>query len=190
MHVRFSRIAQHYCYIVTMENVIWVDKNDNELGVVPIEKAHREGLCDRIVIVYVTRGNGDILVQERMDDGRLDHSAAGHVDPGEDYFTAATRELKEELGVVADLTEIGRGMSGEKGLEVDGYNICHLFKVYACEAEPRELARREVKSVYWANLHDVWKAMEGDPMEKKYCGAFKTSLKIYLDFLGNKGRIV
>ncbi|MDO8581956.1 MAG: NUDIX domain-containing protein [bacterium] len=166
-----------------MDKVIWVDEHDKELGIIEKEKAHREGLCDRIVIVYVTRANGDILVQERMDDGRLDHSAAGHVDPGEDYFTAAMRELKEELGVVADLTEIGRGMSGEKGLEVDGYNICHLFKVYVCQAEPRALAKREVKSVYWANPHDVWREMEKDYMEKKYCGAFKVSLKIYLDFL-------
>lgn len=164
------------------KNVIWVDKNDNELGIISVEKAHREGLCDRIVIVYVTRANGDIILQERMD-GRLDHSCAGHVDPGETYETAAVRELKEELGIETPLTEIGKGISGERGLMVAGYNICHVFKIFVCEAEPGTLAKGEVKSIFWANPDDVLKAMQKDADEKIYCGAFKASLKIYCDFL-------
>lgn len=168
-----------------MSNVIWVDENDNELGIVPCEKAHREGLMDRIVVVYVTRSNGDILVQERMD-GRLDHSSAGHVDPGEEYLTAAKRELREELGIDTNLTEVGKGRSGEIGLKKEGLNVQHMFMVYMCEAEPHALAEREVKGVYWENPHEVMKKMEQDPDEIRYCGAFKASLALYLGWLKKK----
>ncbi len=40
--------------------------------------------------------------------GKWDDSVAGHVDEGETYLEAATRELAEEIGVVnTDLEEVG-----------------------------------------------------------------------------------
>ena len=54
-------------------------------------------------IVLVDRG-GRILLQERDEHPRIDPEkwglAGGHVDPGEDFETAAYRELEEETGVV------------------------------------------------------------------------------------------
>ena len=66
----------------TSENVIWVDENDNVLGEVSVKKAHQEGLWHKISVVYLTNNNDQILVKKRTD-GKLDHSAAGHVDAGE-----------------------------------------------------------------------------------------------------------
>ena len=37
------------------DDVILVDENDNELGIVSREKAHREGLLHRVVVVYLTK---------------------------------------------------------------------------------------------------------------------------------------
>lgn len=89
------------------ELVEWIDKNDKVLGVVPLKKAHGEFLLHKIAVVYVVNSDGQILVQERLS-GRLDHSAAGHVDPGESYEQAAKRELCEELGICGvELLEIG-----------------------------------------------------------------------------------
>ena len=54
-------------------------------------------------IVLVDRG-GRVLLQERDEHPRIDPEkwglAGGHVDPGEDFETAAYRELEEETGVV------------------------------------------------------------------------------------------
>ena len=40
--------------------------------------------------------------------GKITSSAGGHVDEGENYKTAALRELKEELGISTPLRDLGR----------------------------------------------------------------------------------
>lgn len=162
------------------DDVIWTDEHDRELGIVTRERAHREGLLHRIVVVYLVRKNGDILVQERMS-GRLDHSSAGHVDAGEDYATAAKRELQEELGIDCGLKELGRVFSADVEPEVGRKIIRHVSMVYLCHAEPGQLAKGEVRGVFWSNPKEIWKDMQTDPENEKYCGGFKASLKFYLE---------
>lgn len=165
---------------ISTDDIVWVDENDDELGVITREKAHREGLIHRISVIYLTRKNGEILIQERMS-GRLDHSSAGHVDVGEDYLQAAKRELKEELGVECELTELGKTISDEIEPEADRNRIRHIFKVFECEAEPGNLAKDEVKSVFWANPKTIYEEMKNDLENKKFCGGFKASLKFFLE---------
>ncbi len=162
------------------KQVMMVDENDNDLEVVSRERTHKEGLLHRIAVVYLVRDNGDVLVQERMS-GRLDHSAAGHVDLGEDYFTAAKRELKEELGVDCELVELGKIMSDEVEPEAGENRIRHFSMVYVANCEPGELVKDEVKSVFLANPQEVFEQMKNDVGNYKFCGGFKASLKFYLD---------
>jgi len=59
-------------------------------------------------IVLVFNRQGELALQLRAaDDDRCpshwDFSAGGGIDEGEDHFTAAQRELREELGVACDL---------------------------------------------------------------------------------------
>ncbi|MBI4276421.1 NUDIX domain-containing protein [Candidatus Uhrbacteria bacterium] len=163
-----------------MDQVVFVDEEDNERGLVTRERAHRDALLHRIVVVYVVRENGYILIQERMS-GRLDHSSAGHVDPGEDYLTAAKRELKEELSMACALTELGKIATADVEREVGGHNIRHMSMIYMCHGEPGALAKGEVKSVFWADPKKIQEDMQSDPGNEKYCGGFKTSLKFYLE---------
>jgi len=65
-----------------MADVVVVNDKDEVIGAVSREAAHTNGTPHRIAVVYVVNPAGGILVQVRMD-GRLDHSSAGHVDPGE-----------------------------------------------------------------------------------------------------------
>lgn len=159
-------------------DVIWVDELDNELGVVSREKAHREGLLHRIAVVYLINESGQILIQHRTD-GRLDHSSAGHVDVGEDYETAAARELQEELGVSYEIAEIGKCLSDEPD-QTKHTHVRHIFKIFTAKGEPGKLAPREVKTVFWADPKAVWQEMQSDPENKKFCGGFTASLKLYL----------
>jgi len=163
-----------------MDNVIWVDENDTELGIISRERAHREGLLHRIVVTYLTRPNGDILGQERMS-GRLDHSSAGHVDPGESYLAAAKRELNEELGITPEnFNEVGKTTSDDIEPEENGCRVRHMFTIFTCQAEPGRLAPDEVKSVFWANPEKVKAEMQHDPGNERYTGWFKASLQFFL----------
>lgn len=157
------------------KSIIWIDENENELGETSVSKAHTEGMLHRISVVYLTNDKNQILVQKR-DDGRLDHSAAGHVDAGESYLEAAKRELEEELGVDGiELTEIGDCSSKE-----NGGKIRHKFRVFQCKTNPGELNQKEVEEVFWADPREIWEDMKGDNEDRKYCGGFKSTLELFL----------
>ncbi len=159
------------------EKVILVDTNDTVIGEALRSKAHAESLLHRIVAIYLTRSTGEILVQERMS-GKFDHSAAGHMNPGETQLAAAQRELCEELGVCGNdvsLIEIGNAISG--GTEREKFY--HMAKVYEYAGEPKELQLQEVKSVHWEQPLDVWQKMKDDPEWKMYTGGFRSTLELF-----------
>jgi isopentenyldiphosphate isomerase len=65
---------------------------------------HQQGLWHRGVHVLIFTTEGKLLVQQRSKDRQhaplaLDCSVSEHVKAGEDYFTAAVRGLREEMGV-------------------------------------------------------------------------------------------
>jgi len=98
-----------------------VDGNDAVVGIERRGVIHARGLMHRSAQVLVFNGAGEVFLQKRSDGkdefpGLWDSSAAGHVDPGEDYEDCARRELAEELGVRAPVT------------------LEHLFRIPAAEA--------------------------------------------------------
>lgn len=156
----------------------WVDENDVPLGEISRARAHREGFLHRIAVVYVVSEIGDILIQERVS-GLLDHSAAGHLNPGESYEEAAKRELLEEIGIKAkNLVWVTDGLSEERAHP--GEYIRHMYSVYEVVGTPGTISAREVQSVFWANPFDVYLDMKDDPTDQKYTRAFKDSLSAYL----------
>ncbi len=88
-----------------------VDENDEVIGTERRDVIHRDGLTHRAVHIFALNKHGEIFLQKRsrLKDkcpGLWDSSAAGHVDAGEDYAVCAVRELEEELGLTADITEL------------------------------------------------------------------------------------
>ncbi|MEK7514351.1 MAG: NUDIX domain-containing protein [Patescibacteria group bacterium] len=164
------------------KNIIWIDENENDLSEVSVSKAHQEGLLHRISVIYLTNDKNQILIQKRSD-GRLDHSAAGHVDAGESYLEAAKRELEEELGVSdVTLTEIGDCSSKEAGGK-----IRHKFKIFRCKTNPGKLDPDEVEEVFWADPSEVWNDMKRNN-DKKYCAGFKSTLRLFLKELSSSSQ--
>ena len=64
-----------------------------KIGHVPVTIPHS--------VVIVMNQNGEILFEERADDGYYDFPG-GAKEPGENEFEAAKRELFEETGLIAD----------------------------------------------------------------------------------------
>ncbi len=87
-----------------MPKIAIVNDEDQIIGSAEKSDARKQGQIHRIVRVLLYGGKGDILLQKRHPKAQdspncWDFSAAGHVDEGEDYKTAANRELEEELGL-------------------------------------------------------------------------------------------
>jgi isopentenyl-diphosphate Delta-isomerase len=80
-----------------------VDHDDRVIGQAPRREVHARGLLHRAVHVLVHDAAGRLFLQLRSAvkdtfPNCWDSSCSGHLDAGEDYPTAARRELGEELG--------------------------------------------------------------------------------------------
>ncbi len=81
-----------------------VDEEDRVIGQAARSVVHTKNLLHRAVSIFVLKPDGRLLLQLRSDSkdqypGCYTSSASGHVDSGEDYDTAAVRELREELSL-------------------------------------------------------------------------------------------
>ena len=88
-----------------------VDENDHVTGQTSRFTVHAQKLRHRAVHIFVFNERGDLFLQKRSrwkdkHPGQWDSSAAGHVNAGDDYAATAPRELREELGVDAEVEEI------------------------------------------------------------------------------------
>lgn len=92
-------------------DVILVDVNDNETGVMEKIEAHEKALLHRAVSVFITNSKGEWLLQQRTQDkyhskGLWSNTCCSHPFPGENTADAARRRLQEEMGISAELKEI------------------------------------------------------------------------------------
>ena len=88
-----------------------VDEKDRVIGRATRGEVHARRLLHRATHVLVFNREGRVYLQKRslLKDtapGCWESSCSGHVDAGEDYLTAAVRELREEIGVVARAEEL------------------------------------------------------------------------------------
>ena len=142
-----------------------VDKNDVVVGREFRREIHRRGLLHRAIHIFWLRGDGRLCLQRRSyakDNcpGLLSSSCAGHVDSGEDYVTAAVRELREELGVSVVPAALP---------EVD-YAPCHsdlgneFVRSYVLRGDhPSALAAFEVDSILWRTPAETEAWLGADP---------------------------
>ncbi|MFZ4768500.1 MAG: NUDIX hydrolase, partial [Roseimicrobium sp.] len=84
-----------------------VDESNSVIGQATRGEVHATGLRHRAVHIFVFNKHGELWLQQRSHLNDVhplswDSSAAGHLDAGEDYATAAHRELREELGIEAE----------------------------------------------------------------------------------------
>ncbi len=90
-----------------------VDENNTVIGTAPRGDVHRLNLLHRSVHILVFDDAGSVLLQKRSawkdrEPLKWDSSAAGHLEPGEDYAAAAARETEEELGIRPELQPLGK----------------------------------------------------------------------------------
>jgi isopentenyldiphosphate isomerase len=87
-----------------------VDADDRVVGRATRAAMRRDNLLHRAVYIVVFNSRGELFVHRRTDSkdvypGLWDVTIGGVVAAGEDYLTAARREIGEEIGVVARALE-------------------------------------------------------------------------------------
>lgn len=82
-----------------------IDKQGKIIGTASRDEIHDKGLLHREVHVWFYTQDGKIIFQHRGKDkdtypNKLDSTVGGHVEIGEDYISAALKEVEEETGLV------------------------------------------------------------------------------------------
>jgi len=149
-----------------MANITFVDENDEIIGYGNRSEAIEKGLAHRITRVFVFNMNGELLIQKRSLKvklpGKWDQSAAGHVDEGEDYLTAAAREAREEIGLNnAELTEFGKFYTEEvdDGILKKRFNMLYITHFDGELMQDND----EVSEIKWISLKELEKWMAATP---------------------------
>ena len=121
------------------ENVIIVDKNDNQIGLMPKLDAHKKGVLHRAFSVFVLNNNNEIMLQKRAynkyhSGGLWTNTCCSHQREGENSIEAGKRRLLEEMGFETELkiiTSFIYKVEFENGLtehELDYLLIGKFFK--------------------------------------------------------------
>ena len=90
------------------EHVVLVDETDRAIGTEGKLAAHVTGALHRAFSVFVFDRTGNLLLQRRArtkyhSGGSWANTCCGHPRPGESVHSAATRRLREEMGLRCEL---------------------------------------------------------------------------------------
>ena len=86
-----------------MQEVILVNGQDEQTGVMEKMEAHQKGLLHRAFSIFIFNNRGEMLLQQRASSkyhspDLWTNACCSHPQPGESTELAAFRRLREELG--------------------------------------------------------------------------------------------
>ncbi len=92
-------------------NVIMVDREDREIGVMEKIEAHRKAILHRAISVFIINSRGEWLLHRRAlgkyhSGGLWTNTCCTHPFPGESISNAAVRRLREEMGLDCKLMKL------------------------------------------------------------------------------------
>jgi len=159
-----------------------IDENENIIGKATRKECHEQGIRHRVAAIMIVNDEGKLLFQKRADSGRLDHSAAGHLDEGETYEVAAKRELFEELGIECELEKIDNLVEDFTG---PGKHVVHHYDLYVGKHNgPFKTQESEVADVEFRDIDEVHEQFTNNP--DLFAGGIHTSLPAFLKWRKNK----
>jgi len=132
-----------------------VDETDAVTGQSTRGEVHANGLLHRAVHVFAINRKGEILLQRRSllkdsHPGVWDSSVSGHLDAGEDYATAAVRELEEEMGIHEEAPE---EIARIAACEATGWEHVRLYR---CRYDgPVRYPCAEIEAATWFDPKEV-----------------------------------
>lgn len=141
-----------------------VNDRDEVIGALPRSVVHERNLLHRAVHIWVFHPDGRYLLQKRsVHKDRFPDtwtsSVSGHVDSGEDYDTAAHREVGEEIGLdpVPPLVSFARIAACAE----TEWEFVRLYRTTA--SGPFRFPESEVSELRWAAPAEIDRMMATAP---------------------------
>ena len=152
------------------EKVVLVDKDDNQIGLMPKMEAHQKGILHRAFSVFLLNSDNQILLQKRSSKkyhsgGLWTNTCCSHPRDGENIINAGKRRLSEEMGINTDLIEAFKftyKAKLENGLTEHEYDHVLIGKY---NGNPI-LNEDEAEDYKWVSLEEVKKDIKKN--EKDY----------------------
>jgi isopentenyl-diphosphate delta-isomerase len=149
------------------EQVILVDENDNQIGLMPKMEAHKKALLHRAFSVFTFNDKSELLLQQRAADKYHSpllwtNTCCSHQRNGETSLEAGKRRLQEEMGFTCELEEVFSFIYKapfDNGLTE--HELDHVM-VGAYNENPI-INKEEVESFKWMTLEEVKVDMEINP---------------------------
>ncbi|WP_396170747.1 isopentenyl-diphosphate Delta-isomerase [Flavobacterium sp.] len=141
------------------ENVILVNQNDEQIGLMPKMEAHKKAVLHRAFSVFVLNDKNEIMLQQRAHHKYHSpllwtNTCCSHQRDGETNIQAGTRRLHEEMGFVTGLKELFHFIYKapfDNGLTE--HELDHVMIGYYND-EPK-INPDEVESWKWMSIEDV-----------------------------------
>lgn len=170
----------------SLDELIIVDHQDRPVGLTTKLHAHKNSILHRAFSIFIFRFRNnllEILLQKRAKNkyhsGSLwSNSCCGHAKPGEDTLITAIKRLKDELGIMCSLYEIGVFRYYAKvnhGLSENEIDHVFVGNYDDIDIHPNP---DEVEDYSWMTLLDLLKDINNNP--KKYTPWIKGALDLIL----------
>ena len=158
--------------------VVLVNENDDEIGLMPKLEAHQKGVLHRAFSIFIFNTKGEMLLQQRAfgkyhSEGLWSNTCCSHPYPNESTLNAAKRRLYEEMGMHSSLHflySFRYEATLDKGLIE--HELDHIFWAIS-DAEP-QLNREEVLDYKYIPVEDLQKDIRERP--EQYTEWFKICL--------------
>jgi isopentenyl-diphosphate delta-isomerase len=158
-----------------VEQVILVDVDDCEIGVMEKMEAHKQAVLHRAFSVFLFNPQGKMLLQQRAltkyhSAGLWTNTCCSHPRPGEKLDDAVTRRLMEEMGLTAKVSKAFDFIyQAELPDHLNEHEFDHVFiGNYDDEVRPNHL---EVANFVYQSIEEVAANLQSHP--EKYTVWFK-----------------
>jgi isopentenyl-diphosphate delta-isomerase len=149
------------------ENVILVNPNDEQIGLMPKLEAHEKAVLHRAFSVFVLNDKNEMMLQQRAQHKYHSpllwtNTCCSHQREGETNIVAGSRRLHEEMGFKTELKELFHFIYKapfDNGLTE--HELDHVMIGYYNE-EPK-INPDEVENWKWMGIEEVLKDMQLHP---------------------------
>ena len=141
------------------EKVILVDKNDNQVGLMPKLEAHEKGVLHRAFSIFIFNSKYELLLQKRASSkyhsgGLWTNTCCSHPREGEDILDAANRRLDEEMGIKTSLRKVYDFIyKAELDNQLTEHEFDHVF-YGVCDNDPI-LNKDEAEDFKWVDMETL-----------------------------------